>query len=200
MNVPGMTFFYESFCKVKYFEASVKNKELLDDVTEILEVKPLHFISWCQTRMTHLFKASATFDEKLLAVYNMMYTNNLKPDYRDVLFAEGMFTSWQLLQNFMAPSTLIFFVKHIKRTCLTQLFTTLPIYLIIRWRCLKYQVLTSLRLPWILREMETSSENQNQEATFTLCWWTTSASKLRIRHRLTGSIILKMKWKAWRTE
>lgn len=164
MNVPGMTFFYERFSKVKYFEARVKNKELLDDVMEILEVKPLHFISWCQTRMTHLFKASATFDEKLLAVYNVMYTNNLKPDYRDVLFAGGMFTSWQLLQNFMTPSTLIFFVKHIKRTCLTQLFRTLPIYLKIRWRCLKYQVLTSLRLPSILREMGTSSENQNQEA------------------------------------
>ena len=87
MNVPEVTTLYECLRRVvKHFEASVKNKELLDKAMEILEASPLHLISWCQTRMAHFLKASRVFDEMLPAVYDVMYTKGVKEDDRDILF------------------------------------------------------------------------------------------------------------------
>ena len=87
MNVPDVTILYECLRRVvKHFECSIKNKELLDEALEILESSPLHLISWCQTRMAHFLKASAVFDNMLPALYDVMYTKNVKEDDREVLF------------------------------------------------------------------------------------------------------------------
>ena len=77
---------------VKHFESSIKNKELLDEAMEILELQPLHLISWCQTRIGHFLKACKVFDDMLPAVSDTMYTKGIRVDERDLLFtAENIF-------------------------------------------------------------------------------------------------------------
>ena len=50
MNVAEVTTLYECLrTVVKHFKSSIQNKELLDEAMEILELQPLHLISWCQT-------------------------------------------------------------------------------------------------------------------------------------------------------
>ena len=87
MNVPEVTTLYECLRTViKHFECSIKNKELLDEAMEILELTPLHLLSWCQTRMGHFLKACKVFNEMLPAVYDTMYTKGIRIDERDLLF------------------------------------------------------------------------------------------------------------------
>ena len=86
MNVPEITVHYDCIQKmVKHFQISAKNKELRDDAIKILEVKPLHFVFWCKTKIGHFLKAEAIFDDKLPAVYDVMFTQNIKPDESDAL-------------------------------------------------------------------------------------------------------------------
>ena len=87
MNIPEVTVHYECIQKVvNHFEAGVKNKEVLVGAMEILEVKPLHLVSWYKARLKHFLKAEAVFDDMLPAVYDVMFTQNMKPDERDVIF------------------------------------------------------------------------------------------------------------------
>ena len=92
MNVAEVSMLYECLrTVVKHFESSIKNKELLDEAMEILELQPLHLISWCQTRMGHFLKACKVFD-MFPAVYDTMYTKGIRVDERDLLFtAENIF-------------------------------------------------------------------------------------------------------------
>ena len=87
MGVPEVSALYECLRTViKHFECSVKNKELLDECMELLELTPLHLISWCQTRMAHFLKSCNVFEEMLPAVYDVMYTRGIRFDERDRLF------------------------------------------------------------------------------------------------------------------
>ena len=94
MNVAEVSMLYECLrTVVKHFESSIKDKELLDEAMEILELQPLHLISWCQTRMGHFLKACKVFNDNMLpAVYDTMYTKGIRVDERDLLFtAENVF-------------------------------------------------------------------------------------------------------------
>ena len=87
MNVPEVTVVYECLRTViKHFEQSIKNKETLDQAMEILDMTPLHLLSWCQTRMAHFLKSCAVFDDMLAAIYDTMYTRGIRIDERDLLF------------------------------------------------------------------------------------------------------------------
>ena len=87
MNVAEVSMLYEYLrTVVKHFKSSNKNKELLDKAMEILELQPLHLISWCQTRMGHFLKACKVFDDMLPAVYDTMHTKGIRIDERDLLF------------------------------------------------------------------------------------------------------------------
>ena len=59
---------------------------------ELLELQPLHLISWCQTRMGHFLKGCKVFDNMLLAVNDTMYIKGIWADERGLLFtAENIF-------------------------------------------------------------------------------------------------------------
>ena len=77
----------------KHFESSIKNKELLDECLSILEVQPIHLISWCQTRMGYFFKACNACNDILPAVYDVMATANIPVEERDRFFtAKNIYT------------------------------------------------------------------------------------------------------------
>lgn len=76
-------------------------------------------------KMAYFFKVSTTFEEMLPALYEVMYTNNLKPDDRNVLLKNVYILT--IIGDFMTPATLIFFVTQEKGPYLFQLLTTLPI-------------------------------------------------------------------------
>ena len=68
------------------------NKELLDECLSILEVQPIHLISWCQKRMGYFFKACTTCNDILPAVY-VMATANIRVEERDIFFtAKNIYT------------------------------------------------------------------------------------------------------------
>ena len=88
MNVQEVTICYECLRTViKHFESSIKNKDTLDTAMEILGMTPLHLLSWCQTRMAHFLNSCCIFDDMLAAVYDTMYTKNIRVDERDLLFS-----------------------------------------------------------------------------------------------------------------
>ena len=88
MNVPEVTTLYECLSMViKHFESSIKNTETLDQYMEILEMTPLHLLSWSQTRMAHFLKSCHVFDMMLAAVYDIMYIKGIHVDERDLLFS-----------------------------------------------------------------------------------------------------------------
>ena len=93
MNVAELSMLYECLrAVVKHFKSSIKNKELLDEAMEILELQPFDLISWHQTRMGHFLKACKVFDDMLPAVSDTMYTKGIRVDERDLLFtAENIF-------------------------------------------------------------------------------------------------------------
>ena len=69
------------------------NKELLDECLSILEVQPIHLISWCQTRMGYFFKACIACNGILSAVYDVMATANIRVEERDIFFtAKNIYT------------------------------------------------------------------------------------------------------------
>ena len=77
----------------KHFESSIKKKELLNECLSILEVQPIHLISWCQTRMGYFFKACTACNDILPAVYDVMATANIHVEERDIFFtAKNIYT------------------------------------------------------------------------------------------------------------
>ena len=87
MNVPEITIVYENVRTItKHFECSIKNKEALDEAMEILDLQPLHLISWCQTRMAHFLTACKVFDDSLVALYDVMSSKNIRTEERNLLF------------------------------------------------------------------------------------------------------------------
>ena len=77
----------------KQFKSSIKTKELLDEFLSILEVQPIHLISWCQTRMGYFCKACTASNDILQAVYDVMATANIRVKERDIFFtAKNIYT------------------------------------------------------------------------------------------------------------
>ena len=88
MNVPEVTTLCECFrIVIKHFESSAKNKETLDQCMKIPEMTPLYLLSWWQTSMAHSLKSCHVFDGMLAAVYDVMYTEGIRVDERDLLFS-----------------------------------------------------------------------------------------------------------------
>ena len=78
---------------VKHFATSCKSKELLDEAIKMHELKEIHLLSWCSTRMTHFLTACVSFNETIIPVYDTMFTNNLRKEEQDNLFtAENIYT------------------------------------------------------------------------------------------------------------
>ena len=86
INVPEITILYETLRMViKHFEASIKNKEILDQALENLQLSKIHLISWCQTRMGHFLKACSVANDALPAIYDVIATCNIRQNERDSL-------------------------------------------------------------------------------------------------------------------
>ena len=78
---------------IKHFESSIKNKERLDQYMGFLEIKPIHLISWCGTRMEHFLEACVVFNKLLVDLHNTLFSLNIRKEERDILFtAENMYT------------------------------------------------------------------------------------------------------------
>ena len=70
MNVEEVTELHNVLRTIaKHFKSSIRNKELLNECLPILEVQPIHLISWCQTRMGYFFKACTACNDILPAEY-----------------------------------------------------------------------------------------------------------------------------------
>ena len=78
---------------IKHFESSVKIKERLDQCMGFLEMAPIHFLSWCGTRMAHFLKACVVFKKLLVPLHDTSFSLNIRKEERDILFtAENIYT------------------------------------------------------------------------------------------------------------
>ena len=87
MSVGAVKSCYEHFRPiVNHFALSSQSKDLLDESLRMLELKPIHLLSWCNTRMAHFLDACERFDTILLAVHDTLYSVDKKKEERDALF------------------------------------------------------------------------------------------------------------------
>ena len=96
---------------VKHFATSCKSKELLDEAIKMLELKEIHLLSSCSTRMAHFLTACVSFNEIIIPVYDTMFTNNLRKEERDNLFtAENIY-----MVKLMCDINEIFYVEYLQK-------------------------------------------------------------------------------------
>ena len=105
---------------IKHFEASIKNKELLDECMEILEMSPVHLISWCQTRMAHFLSACRLVNESLVALYDVMYNRKIRVDERDVFFTANNIYIVKVLADIEPFFQKLYLRKADKTSCLAS--------------------------------------------------------------------------------
>ena len=65
---------------IKHFEMSSKSKEKLDEAQAILEMNQLKLLWWCETRMAHFVTTGKQFTKLLPAVYNCLYSKDIKKE------------------------------------------------------------------------------------------------------------------------
>ena len=94
MSVEQVKLLYDSLKTItKHFESSVKNKEKLNECMQMMNLTPIHLISWCTTRMAHFLEACVVFEEMLVPIHDTMFSLNIRNEERDVLFtAENLYT------------------------------------------------------------------------------------------------------------
>ena len=111
MSVPELTTLYETLRTiVKHFECSIKNKELLDQAMENLELTRLHQMSWCQTRMAHFLTACGSINTSLPAMYDVMATFNIREDEQAILFTAQNVYLLKLMAS-LEPSFMASFLR-----------------------------------------------------------------------------------------
>ena len=90
MCVDEMVELYESMSPVvKHFSYSVKNRETLDRAMELLEMTPLHLLSWCGTRMAHFLETSLQINKvgfHLTICYWILLKASVSPKIKILLF------------------------------------------------------------------------------------------------------------------
>ena len=65
---------------------STKTKQKLNEALAILQMNQLKLLSWGGTRMAHFATACKQFTKLLPAVYNCMYSTDIKKEERVALF------------------------------------------------------------------------------------------------------------------
>ena len=79
----------EFFAKIlRHFQLSGKSTCLLNNALSALDMKPIHMMTWCPTRMSNLLTcASQVAKGNLLPLCDVMASCNVKPDERDYLMS-----------------------------------------------------------------------------------------------------------------
>ena len=121
MSVEQVTLLYPCLKTVtKHFTNSCKSKEQLDKAMCMLELKPIHMLSWCATRMAHFMEACVSFDDILIPMYDTMFTSGLRKEDRDKLFtAENIYTV-----KVIKDLNKAFFVKYLRKVDKTFLLVS----------------------------------------------------------------------------
>ena len=65
---------------------STKSKEKLNKALAMFEMNQMKLLSWGGTRIAHFATACKQFTKLLSAVYNCMYSNDIKKEEQDALF------------------------------------------------------------------------------------------------------------------
>ena len=104
MNVTEIVTLYETLRTIiKHFEASIKNKEILEQALEILQLSQVHLFSRCQAQMGHFLKTCSLANDELPAIYHIMATCNIRQDERDSLFTVQSVYLLKLMTCFEKP-------------------------------------------------------------------------------------------------
>ena len=99
MSVPEVVKTYDCLRRVsKHFEMSTKSEEKLNEALATFEMNQLKLLLWGGTRMAHFVSACKKFTKPLPAIYNCVYSTDIKKEERHALFTvENSELQWTLL-------------------------------------------------------------------------------------------------------
>ena len=88
MNVPEITEFVPFFrTMLRHFQLSGKSTSLLNDALEVLEMKSIHMMTFCPTRMCYLLSACAQVVNLLVPSCDVLTSAGIKKEERDYILS-----------------------------------------------------------------------------------------------------------------
>ena len=96
---------------LKHFKNSGKSLSLLNDALEVLEMKKLHTMTWCPTRMGFLLVASKRAEEMLVPIFDVVNSCTIQQEHKSYFLSPKSLVIMHLLAD-IEP---IFMAKYLKR-------------------------------------------------------------------------------------
>ena len=101
MNVQDITDFVPTLRVVlRHFQLSGKSTALLNEALDVLDMKSIHMMTFCPTRMSYILSASAKTVALLVPVCDVLATANIKPEERSSFMSPKFMIILHLLADF----------------------------------------------------------------------------------------------------
>lgn len=100
MNVPEISEFLPSFRTIlRHFQLSGKSTALLNEALDVLEMKSIHMMTFCPTRMSYLLSAAKQSVNLLAPICDVLATADIKADARDCFMSPKSMIVMHLLAD-----------------------------------------------------------------------------------------------------
>ena len=87
-NLQVISDFLPDLCSVlRHFQLSGKSNDLLHEVLELMEMKPIPLMSFCPTRMSYILTACSQAVKQLVALCHVLVTEDIKKEQRDTFLS-----------------------------------------------------------------------------------------------------------------
>ena len=84
---------------LRHFQLSGKSTQLLNKAITNLEMKKVHMLSWYLTRMSYLFSTCKLTVDKLIALYNVLVSADIKKEERAYIMGPQSMIILQILAD-----------------------------------------------------------------------------------------------------
>ena len=111
MNFPDLSEFIPTLKAIlRHFQLSGKSTALLNEALEMMDMKTIHMMTYCPTRMSYLLTASTQIVNLLVLLCDILATANIREEERSLFLSpKGM-----ILVHLLADLKNIFFKNYLK--------------------------------------------------------------------------------------
>ena len=111
MNVPEFSEFLPPFKTIlRHFQLSGKSTSLLNNALEVLDLKTIHMMTFCPTRMAYLLSACAQVVKLLVPICDVLTTCGIKEEEREIFLSP----KFQIILHILADLEPIFQKDYLK--------------------------------------------------------------------------------------
>ena len=96
---------------LRHFKLSGKSTSLLNNALDLLEMKEVHMMTFCPTRMSYILSSAKQVLELIVPICDVMATADIKPENRSIFMTPKSFTILHILADVET-----IFVKYFLRT------------------------------------------------------------------------------------